>query len=117
LGSSKIARQGIAEDQGSTELPPVFDALDATYFSVGQGENYYETLISLGDDVRIGFLTVMRDCACTPAILDANANANANANEPVLQSSLLCDIEMSRVRERFNPLAHSQVALSLDSFD
>jgi len=26
LGSSKITRQSMTEDQGSTELPPVFDA-------------------------------------------------------------------------------------------
>lgn len=45
--------------------------------------------------MRTGFLTAMRDYAFTPAILDANAN------EPVLQSSLLREIEMSRVRERF----------------
>lgn len=111
LGSAKIGRKGMTEDQGSTELPPNFDALDATYFSVGQGENYYETLISLGDNVRNGFLIAMRDCAYDPAILDANAE------EPVLHNSLLRDVEMSRVRERFNRLAHGEVALSPYSFD
>jgi len=111
LGSAKIARQGMTEDQGSTELPPQFDTLDPIYFSLGQDENYYETLMSLGDDIRTGFLTAMRDCAFTPAILDANAN------EPVLQRSLLRDIEPSRVRDRFNRLAHAEVALSPYSFD
>jgi len=111
LGSAKIGRKGMTEDEGSTELPPNFDALDATYFSVGQGENYYETLISLGDNVRNGFLIAMRDCAYDPAILDANAE------EPVLHNSLLRDVEMSRVRERFNRLAHGEVALSPYSFD
>lgn len=111
LGSVKIARQGMTEDQGSTELPAVFEALDASYFSLGQGENYYETLISLGDEVRTAFLTAMRDCAFTPAILDENVG------EPVLLNSLLRDIDMSRVRERFNRLANGQLALSPYSFD
>jgi len=101
----------MTEDDGSTELPSVFEALDEAYFSVGQGENYYETLTSLGDEIRNGFLTALRDCAYAPAILDANID------EPALHNSLLRDIDMSRVRERFNRLAHGEAALSPYSFD
>lgn len=111
LGHTKIARQGMTEDNGSTELPAMFEALDTTYFSVGQDENYYETLISLGDDVRSGFLIAMRDCAFTIAIFDENAA------EPVMYNSLLRYVEESRVRERFHRLAHNEIALSPYSFE
>ena len=56
LGQAKIGRRGMVETEGSTPLPPVFEALDESYFSLGQDENYYETLISLGSgpiDVRV----------------------------------------------------------------
>lgn len=111
LGQVKIGRKGMTEDEGSTELPHTFEALDNAYFSLGQGENYYETLISLTDDVRAAYLLAMRDCAFTPAILDENAG------ETVLHNSLLRDIDQSRVRERFNRLAHGQIALSPYSFE
>jgi len=111
LGAVKIGRQGMTEETGSTVLPPVFEALDPTYFSLGQGENYYETLISLGDEIRTAYLSALRDCAFSLDIFDQNGA------EPVLANSLLREIDMSRVRERFYRLAHGQIALSPYSFD
>jgi len=110
LGGVKIGRQGMTEDQGSTELPPDFAALDATHFSIGQSENYYETLIALGDDIRVAYLMALRDCAFALDIFDANGA------EPVMTQSLLRDIEQSRVRERFHRLANGQVALTPYAF-
>ena len=45
LGGVKVGRKGMVETQGSTQLPAAFDALDESFFSIGQSENYYETLI------------------------------------------------------------------------
>lgn len=111
LGQAKIGRRGMAEAEGSTPLPPAFEALDDTHFSLGQDENYYETLISLGPDVRAGFLRAIRDCAFSLPILDANLA------EPVMQESLLRYVDVERVRERFNRLAAGEVALSPYSFE
>lgn len=111
LGHVKIAQRGMTEDNGSTELPQEFSALDDTFFSVGQNENYYETLISLGDDVRRAFLQALRDCAFSSEILEMNSA------EPAMHNSLLRDIDRSRVRERFHRLAHGQIALSPYSFE
>ncbi|MFY7927294.1 MAG: AAA family ATPase [Oligoflexus sp.] len=111
LGLVKIGRRGMTEESGSTTLPQSFEALGDDYFSLGQDENYYETLISLGVEVRIGYLSAMRDCAYSLEILDQNSD------EEVLTSSLLRTIEKSRVRERFHRLANGQVALSPYSFD
>lgn len=111
LGHVKIARQGMTEDNGSTELPPFFEVLDDAFFSLGQDENYYETLISLGDDVRMAYLAAIRDCAFSLPILEANIG------EPVMQNSLLRYVDVARVRERLNRLANGQVALSPYSFE
>ena len=50
LGAVKIARHGMTEQDGRTQLPQMFEALDKSFFSLGQSENYYETLMSLGDE-------------------------------------------------------------------
>lgn len=111
LGPVKIGRQGMTEDAGSTELPATFETLDESYFSLGQTENYYETLISLGEEQRVGFLTALRDCAFSLERLDQNLQ------EPVLTESLLRDIDPARVRERFHRLANAEIALSAYSFE
>jgi hypothetical protein len=111
LGFVKIGRRGMTEESGSTTIPQSFESLGEDFFSLGQDENYYETLSSLGDDVRIGYLSAIRDCAFALDILDQNID------EDVLTSSLLRDIEKSRVRERFHRLANGQVALSPYSFN
>lgn len=111
LGQAKIGRRGMVETEGTTPLPPAFEALDETYFSLGQDENYYETLISLGQDVRVGFLRAMRDCAFSLPILEASLA------EPVMQESLLRYVDVARVRERFNRLASGEIALSPYSFE
>ncbi len=110
LGGVKIGRQGMVETQGSTELPAIFEALDPTFFSLGQSENYYETLIPLGDPVRIAYLEALRDCAFNLDTFDAHAN------QAVMVQSLMRDVETRRVRERFHRLANGQVALTEYSF-
>ncbi|WP_368911886.1 AAA family ATPase [Taklimakanibacter deserti] len=110
IGRVKIGRKGMVETQGSTELPAGFGALDQSFFSIGQNENYYETLIELGDDFRINYLQALRDCAFALNILEENED------EAVMVNSLLRDIETRRVRERLHRLANAQVALTEYSF-
>lgn len=111
LGAVKIARHGMTEQDGRTQLPQMFEALDESFFSLGQSENYYETLMSLGDEIRIPFLQAMRDCAFSLEIFDAALT------QEVMRQSLLRDMEVSRVRERFHRLASGQLALTAYSFD
>lgn len=110
LGGVKIGRKGMLETQGSTELSATFDELDPSFFSIGQNENYYETLIELGDDLRKEYLSAIRDCAFSLPILEENAA------EPVMINSLLRDIEIKTVRERFHNLAIGQAALTRYGF-
>lgn len=62
-------------------------------------ENYYETLASLGEDLRLYVLGGLRDMALGPTILDTAAS------EKVLIASLLRDIPFSRVHQRLHSLA------------
>jgi hypothetical protein len=82
-----------------------------SYFSIGQSENYYETLITLGDDLRVAYLTAIRDCAYSLDILDENKS------EPVMSNSLLRDIDDMRVRSRLHRLARGEAALTRYSFE
>lgn len=106
LGSVKIARRGMTSANPRTVLPERFSHLDESYYSIGQSENYYETLNAQGPEFREGFLKAMRDGAHDLTILDANAA------EPALRRSLLRDIDDSRVRLRFHRLAHGNTALT-----
>lgn len=94
----------------STNLPDEFRELDDSYFSIGQSENYYETLISLGDDLRKAYLEAIRDCAYATLRLDRFHS------EPVMSNSLLRDIELNRVKTRLHRLATGQAQLTGYSF-
>ncbi|WP_155301030.1 hypothetical protein [Cupriavidus necator] len=111
LGRVKIAKKGMTKANGSTEIEGDLPELGSQYFSLGQDENYYETLISLGDDLREAYLVAMRDCAFSLDIL------NENISEPVMTGSLLHSIEESRVRERLHRLATGRVRLTAYSFE
>lgn len=106
LGSVKIAKRGMTNANARTVLPERFQALDDSYYSLGQSENYYETLNEQGPAFRDWYLKAMRDGAADLSILDANAG------EPALDQSLLRDIDHDRVRHRFHRLAHGNPALT-----
>lgn len=111
LGGVKVAHTGMTEQSGSTQLPQSFTELDESYFSLGQSENYYETLTSLGDELRETYLRAMRDCAYSH---EAFAH---HLNERVMRESLLRDIQSSRVGDRLRRLAHGQSVLTAYSFE
>lgn len=112
IGSVKIARAGMNSELSVTSslLPNTFPQLGAPWFSIGQTENYYEQLNELGDQYRDWYLHSIRDIAKTPSLL------NEYANEEVLNSSLLRNIDIDRVRNRFNRLANGNAALSNFAF-
>lgn len=112
IGHVKIARAGMTAQSSVTSalLPSAFPRLDAPWFSIGQTENYYEQLNELGEHYRDWFLDAIRDIARTPAMLAEYTE------EEVLRRSLLRDIDIGRVRNRFNRLATGDAALSTFSF-
>ena len=108
IGQVKIAKKGMTPESAVTAslLPSTFTELDASWFSIGQTENYYEQLNELGDQYRNYFLTAIRDIAQNSALLDEMSG------EIVLGRSLLRDIDTDRVRNRFNRLAMGNPALT-----
>jgi hypothetical protein len=119
LGSVKIGEVGLQPRGGGEEimqgfriptLPQEFDQLDTTHFSLGQSENYYETLNELEEDFRVAILKGMRDCAYDLAIFDENIS------EDVMSESLLRDVQHRNVRNRYHRLAMGNAVLTRFEF-
>ena len=110
IGQVKIGRVGMTRESGRTPLPLTFPALDENWFSIGQAENYYETLNALGPEFRDWFLGALRDCARDLTLLDRHAD------QEVLSRSLLRDIDRDRVRNRFHRLALGDAVLTSFAF-
>ncbi len=112
IGNVKIARAGMTSESAvsSALLDPVFSRLEAPWFSMGQTENYYEQLNELGEQLRDEYLLAMRDMARNPSLLEEYAA------EEVLRRSLLRDIDIDRVRNRFHRLALGNVVLTAFAF-
>ena len=108
IGFLKIAQAGMTASNAVTSavLPSTFSSLGPPWFSIGQNENYYEALTEVGDEFRDWYLEALQDIARDLALLDAYSD------EPVLGRSLLRDIDVGRVRNRFHRLATGDPALS-----
>lgn len=112
IGHVKIARSGMTPDsaRSASLLPPSFPRLDVPWFSIGQTENYYESLSEVGADYREWYLDAIQDIAYRPELLDEYGA------EQVLEQSLLRDIDLDRVRNRFNRLARGNAGLTNFAF-
>ncbi len=117
MGGVKIGSRGL---QGSSVagpnaripvVPPIFDVLPEGFFSLGDGENYYENLNTLGADLRRTILLSLKDCA-----FDLNRFAEER-NQLVMSESLLRSHTDSTVRQRLHRLANGNAVLTPYAFD
>lgn len=110
-GYVKIAKKGMepGDPSGRTAplLPPNFDGLAEEFFSLGQSENYYETLNLLETDEREFVLTSLRDIA-----FDAQIMADARG-EPVYSESLLRNEHEGTVETSYRDRAQGRDPSSL----
>ena len=83
LGTVKIMRAGMAH--GRIEIPDVFSELGDEYCSLGQSQNYYETLAILPEYLRHDYLRGIRDCVFDPNIWEKFKNEDA-MNQSLLRS-------------------------------
>lgn len=95
----------------SPTLPRTFDQLGPEFFSLGQDENYYETLNSLSMGQRARTLEGLRDCAYDLAIFDAARY------QDVMRRSLLRSVDDRNVRGRLHRLSHGDATLTEFKFD
>ena len=112
LGEVKIGRAGlqsggvVAPGVRAPELEKEFLALPERYFSLGQSENYYETLAELEPTEKLQILTGLRDLAADLGAFESVLN------EPVVFDSLLRFITPQTVKTRFNRLVRGDASLT-----
>lgn len=114
MGSVKIGYFGMApgvEVVNTVDLPPEFDQLDDRYFSLGQDDNYYESIFALGAPLRDRILSGLRD-----VVVDADRFERAK-DEPVMQNSLLRFVAAAHVTGRFQRLARGDASLTKFKFE
>lgn len=120
LGSIKIGEVGlVARGKGSVlekgfrtpTLAASFERFEEKHFSLGQSENYYETLNQLDSNFKNEILTGLRDCAFDLDIFVANRS------QDVMSESLLRGVEERNVRNRFNRLANGNAILTRFEFE
>jgi len=107
----RSAREQVAEGFRAPTLPTLFERLDEKHFSIGQSENYYETLNELDIEFKNAILSGLRDFAFDLSIFDKHRS------EEVMSESLLRDIQERNVRNRFNRLAHGNAVLTRFEFE
>lgn len=110
IGNLKIGRIGMTPKDRKPPILEEFDVLDPAFFSLGQDENYYETIsnLSLGLDKVV--YEALRDCAYDLGIFQAARN------EDVMTISLLRGVSAQRVSSRYNNLARGRVDLTSFGF-
>jgi hypothetical protein len=116
IGHVKIAHQGllpgatVEQNTRAPKVPDQFPALPSNYFSLGQGETYYESLLKLPDDLGLFVLKGLRDIAYDLSILESVKE------EYVIGESLLRNNSTANVRNRWHRLARGDAALTAFEF-
>ena len=93
-----------------TPLDAKFSELPDNYFSLGQTENYYETLASFGDEIRVSILSSLRDIAFCPS------RAERFKSLDVYTDSIARNISEGVISRRFHALATGKVELTSFAF-
>ncbi len=110
IGSIKIGYFGQKETDRKLSIGDTFDALDDSFFSLGQSDSYYENLNSFSSEIRNLILTQLNDIA-----RDKNLFKKA-IKENVTKISLLRSVSPTTVTGQYNRLASGGVRLTDYSF-
>lgn len=119
-GSVKIGEVGLVGGPGGPEtpkgirfptLPDHFSQLESSvHFSLGQDEDYYETLTSLSYGLGVAVLKALCDCAYDLDIFRRHKAEN------VMSTSLLRSVREAAVLNRLHRLAHGNPILTKFEF-
>ena len=116
IGYVKIGCIGQISDGQYGSLPNQFERLPDGWFSLGQGEDYYEQLkLLLNPSRRTELLCSLRDIAFDQRLFNAIMALEPECRT-VLDKSLLRSVTEFSVRYQFNRLAHGGVKLTRYSF-
>lgn len=87
-------------------LPKAFEQLDASFFSVGQDDSYYEKLNGLGHDTRRQILHALNDVAANPELWEKVRDLD------ITTVSLLRERSTKSVTGQFRRLAQGGIRLT-----
>ena len=111
IGSTKVGFKSQTTEQATyKELPPVFEALDERFFSVGQDVDFYKKMSALPGELGTDILRALRDLVVVPDIIDGISE------EKVLGTSLLRFVSLSAIRGQFARVLDGQAELTDYSF-
>lgn len=113
IGSTKIASKfmktpsSITEEEkgqslNTPDLPESFSSLNEDFFSLGQSENFYETLNQIPRKIRIEILIGIRDCVYNLDIFEHYKT------HPAMSESLLRDISERNIKESLRSIAYEE---------
>jgi len=105
VGSVKIGEKGMTDATVSPDLPEHFDYLGDQFFSIGQDEDYYQTINQL-EGFRDQIYAGLRDCAFSQEIF------SESLSEYIMGESLLRSLSTQSVRGRLHRLAHGNAELT-----
>ncbi len=105
LGSLKVGQFNMATY--SPDIPSTFDVLDEQFFSLGQSEDYYESIKNLENgEFRQEILVALRDVALDTGLYDRAKD------EDVMRESLLRDVSRSLLTHQFRRIAQGGAKLT-----
>lgn len=119
IGQVKIGQRGLKPHRSDKDLPPGhrkpnlpsdFKQLEDEFFSVGQDDDYYANLGTLGDSAREKILTCLRDVAW-----DKDRWEWAK-DEYVMEESLLRSVTRSTLIGQFRRMAHGDARVTSYDF-
>lgn len=108
IGYVKIAMS--IEDNESTIIPSNFTQLNANFFSLGQGVDYYKNLNKLGPTIRDEILEGLNDIAYDLDLFEKVREYK------ITRKSLLRDYKVFTVKDQFHRVAKGGVPLTPYSF-
>ncbi|WP_148800448.1 AAA family ATPase [Campylobacter concisus] len=106
LGYVKIASFG----QKQTKIPPKFESLGSSYFSLGQSPEYYSLLSQMSAEIRDIFLASINDVIKNEELL------NEALSEDVFTTSLLRDTSLVTIRGQYKRILDGGAILDDYSF-
>ncbi|MEU9786153.1 AAA family ATPase [Streptomyces phaeochromogenes] len=109
IGQVKIGQFGMRE-RDRTALPDNFESIDERFFSLGQDDTYYEKLRDLGDDIRLGVVSSLRDIAYDQELFFRSMG------EEVTRTSLLRSVSYETVVHQFHRIARGGARLTRFDF-
>jgi predicted ATPase len=98
IGGVKIGYVGQEDGWSQEKLPKEFAALDKSFFTLGQGDEYYQKLYALDEELRKSIFLTLNDVVYSDTAYDIAIN------EKVMKESLLRDVSITSIKGQFRRL-------------